>query len=117
MLETRLSAILFAQITHLPFLLVFVVGIILAILRWSVHPRVSLMALVAFGLLLLSSIAKMGYLFWLIGGQESGLAFNNSRLIMTWINLSMMLLELIGWILLMIALFGWRRSSETAEQN
>lgn len=117
MMETKLSAILFSQITHLPFLLVFVVGILLAIVRWSVHPRVSLMALMAFGLLLLSSIAKMGYMFWLIGGQESGLTFYNARAIMTWINLSVMLLELIGWVLLMIALFGWRQSSEKAEPS
>jgi hypothetical protein len=115
MMETKLSAILFSQITHLPFLLVFVVGIILAIVRWSVHPRVSLMALVAFGLLLLSAIAKMGYMFWLIGGQESGLSFYNSRAIMTWINLSVSLLELIGWVLLLFALFGWRHSVDNVE--
>ena len=109
MMEPRLSAILFSQITHLPFLLVFVVGILLAILRWSSHPKVSLMAVVAFGLLLLSSVVRMGYLFWLIGGQESGLTSYNAHAIMTWINLSMTVLELIGWVLLMTALFGWRK--------
>jgi hypothetical protein len=114
MMETRLSAILFSQITHLPFLLVFVVGIILAILRWSAHPRVSFMALVAFGLLLLSSIVRMGYLFWLIGGQESGLTSYNAHALMTWINLSMTGLELIGWVLLMMALFGWRKVPDEA---
>jgi hypothetical protein len=109
MLETKLSAILFSQITHLPFLLIFVVGIILAVVRWSAHPRVSLLALVAFSLLLLSSIVRMGYMFWLIGGQESGFTSYNAHAIMTWINLSMTVLEMIGWLLLMMALFGWRK--------
>ena len=117
MMQSQLSAILFSQITHLPFMLVFVVGIILAIMRWSIHPRVSLMALVAFGLLLLSSIAKMGYLFWLIGGQESGLSFVNARALMTWINLAVMMLELIGWVLLLLAVFGSRQSSDKVEPS
>jgi hypothetical protein len=116
MMESRFSSMLFAQITHLPFLLVFVVGIILAIVRWSCHPRVSLLALVAFGLLLLGSITKIGYMFWLIGGQEAGFSFPNSRAIMTGINLSVTLLELIAWILLLVALYGWRQALGAARQ-
>ena len=116
MMETKLSALLFSQITNLPFLLIFVVGIILAIVRWSIHPRVSLMALVAFGLLLLGSIAKLGYMFWLIGGPESGLSFTNAHAIMTWINLSVTLLDLIGWVLLLLALFGGRKAVATVEE-
>ena len=116
MMEPRLSALLFTQITHLPLLLVYVAGILLSIVRWSVHPRVSILSLAAFAALLMSLIAKMGFMLWLLSGQEAGLAMAQRGMALQWINLSMALLEFVGWVLLMIALFGWRRA-QVAEQG
>ncbi len=115
MMESRLSAVLFSQVTHLPFLLVLVVGIVLSIVRWSAHPKVSMLSLLAFAMMLVSVIARMGYLFWLIGGQDSGMAATQTRHVLTWINLSMSLFDLVGWVLLLIALFGWRRSEDPTD--
>lgn len=115
MMESRLSAILFSQVTHLPFLLVLVVGIVLSIVRWSVHPKVSMLSLLAFVMMLLSFIARMSYLFWLIGGQDSGMAGYQTRSVLTWINLSMSLFDLVGWALLLVALFGWRQPTPEEE--
>lgn len=115
MIDSRLSAVLFSQVTHLPFLLVLVVGIVLSIVRWSAHPKVSMLSLVAFAMMLIRVIARMGYLFWLIGGQDSGMPAYQTHRVLTWINLSLSLFDLVGWVLLLIALFGWRTSEDPTD--
>jgi hypothetical protein len=112
MIENHLSPLIFSQITNLPFLLVYVAGILLALFRWSNHPKVSAISLGAFGLLLVSLIVKLGFMLWLIGNQESGMGMVQRFVLLRWINLSVVFLELLGWVLLLIALFGWRKSQE-----
>jgi hypothetical protein len=115
MMEPRFSALLFSQISRLPFLLVFVAGIILSIVRWSIHPKVSVLSLVAFAVLLLSQVARMAFMLWLLGGQSSGLGLAQRGMALQWLNLAMAGLELLGWALILIALFGWRREPDASQ--
>jgi type IV secretory pathway TrbL component len=55
-------------------------------------------------------------MFWLMGGQDAGFSFANSRAIMTGINLVVTLLQLVAWILLLFALFGWRKTMAAERQ-
>jgi hypothetical protein len=112
MMESRFPALVFSQIVYLPFLLVYVAGIILSLVRWSIHPRVSILSITAFSILLLCLITNMGLTFWLIGGQSSGLDMARRAMFLQWVHLTMACFNFIGWVLLLIALFGWRRTQE-----
>lgn len=110
-MEPRIASMLLSQISYLPFLLVYVAGILIAIFRWSHHPKVSLAALAAFGLLLVALVVRMGAMIWLLAGRESGMGFAAGQAVFSWISFGTVVLDLVAWVLLMMALYGWRRGS------
>lgn len=62
-----LLAPLFALLPQAPFLLLWLAGILLALRRWSKHPRVSLAATIAFAMLLLNAWLGTFLSAWLPG--------------------------------------------------
>jgi hypothetical protein len=85
---------------------IWVIGVVLAMSRWRRHPRVSLFALLAFGLMLVSRFQsvllppimsnygwtadQMGSIFYAVTGLISGLT------------------SAVAWAFVLCAIFGWR---------
>lgn len=93
----------------LPILLVWLVGIILAIVNWGKYPRVSLVALIGLGLLLLLTFtgtaisALLPFLMQRPGTSAPGIAN-----IWGIFNIVLGLLRAGAWVLILVAIFGWR---------
>ena len=87
-----------ALLTQLPVYLVWLVGIILALVGWKKHPSVSLVALIA--LVLLFCLAFATQLFTVrhgVGWGQVGVAFIEA------------LIRAGAWGLVLAAIFGWRK--------
>ena len=93
--------------TSLPLLIVWLVGIILAILRWKKNPRTSLLTLIALvilgGVHILSVI--FGTSFFYIASMN-GMKGQLVRTIQTVAQILFSLGDAVGWVLLLLALFG-----------
>jgi heme/copper-type cytochrome/quinol oxidase subunit 2 len=86
--------------------IIWVIGVVLALSRWRRHPRVSLFALLAFGLMLVSRFQsvllppimnnygwtadQMGSIFFIVIGLITGLT------------------SAVAWAFVLCAIFGWR---------
>ncbi len=99
-------------LVQLPLYLVWLVGIILAIAFWRRHPRVSLLTIIALVLFLLEGISGLAFTlatpFLVRGAIANYMALNGILSVVQGI------VSLIAWIILLVALFGWRQ--EAAKQ-
>ena len=92
------SHLFVAIFTQLPVYVAWLVGVILAIVRWKKHPSVSLMALIAFVILFL-----LGTVSLFIAARNGvnlgrpGIAFLEA------------LIRAGAWGLVLAAVFGWRK--------
>jgi len=97
---------------QIPFLLVFLAGIIIALVTRKRIGKASIFAMIAFLLLLLSSFITIGhqiwYLFWVLL-TPSRYDFQSLSTIYLVENIARTLLEIIAWILLFLAIFVKRR--------
>jgi hypothetical protein len=100
------SSYLAAQLWSLPATLVTVVGIIIALVRWRHHPTVSLVALIAFALMLCSRLL-MPLVFGLRALMGQSNAFDPSGAV-NLIYPVVIVLGLVSQVLLLLAIFGWR---------
>ena len=100
--------------TRLPLVLVYIVGIVFASATWRRHPRASLLSLIAFVIFLVDALLS-GAFTWLVlrGGLFEGGNFEQRGMILNVGNGFFTLLNVVAWILLLIALFG-RRPQEPA---
>ena len=91
-----------------PVYLAWLVGAILALVRWHRHPRVSLVMLLATALFILGMLLGVAS-FWVISQQvASGWSAREVGYAAGIINLVRSLLNTIAYTLLLIAVFGWR---------
>jgi len=92
------SGLIVALLTQTPLYIVWLVGVILAIVVWKKHPSVSLVALIAFVVLFLLELvsliiaARNG-----LNGSRPGIAFVEA------------LIRAGAWGLVLAAVFGWRK--------
>jgi hypothetical protein len=91
---------------QLPLYLVWLIGMFLALVRWRRHPTPSLLALIAFILFLTSAISGTLLFAWVLWQRDSteitrGWMFSFIALGRTVVNTG-------AWVLLLLALFGWR---------
>lgn len=105
-----LPPLLAMLISYSPLMAVWMVGVVLTIARWKLHPRVSLLALVAIGIFFLTmagdifvnlrlpEMARQGSL----GDGSLQRFFIVASLIRTFFNI-------LAWGLLLAAVFGWRK--------
>lgn len=93
-----------------PLYLVWLVGIILAIALWSRHPKVSLLTTVALSVLLLASLfgtyidIRLPLLL-----HSHGMSTSRLSLLISALSFLRALLHAGAWILLLWAIFGWRK--------
>jgi hypothetical protein len=92
-----------------PVWIVWLVGIVFAVVRWRRHSIVSLLTIVALVLLAASTV---------IGAPAGRLLFDLLRilrvrlpeaLLVGFLRLGLALLRGLGWALLLVAVFGWRQ--------
>ena len=98
---------------QLPLYLVWLVGIILSIVFWKKHPTVSLLTLIALVGLLIISIVGTYTSTWLpISLHAKGMSTGRIGIELGIISIVSSILSTAFWILLVIALFGWRKGRE-----
>jgi hypothetical protein len=100
-------------LVQLPLYLVWLVAIILAIVFWKKHPTVSLLTLIALvGLLVLSIVGTYASTWLPISLHAQGISTARISVELGIISVASNLLSTAFWILLVIALFGWRKGRE-----
>ena len=109
----KLLPVLSSLLFQLPIILVWLVGIILALVFWRRHPIVSAMTLIAFiGFLILSFIGAWLNIWLPITLQEQGLSAEQISIIFTIRGAINALVYTFLWILVAFAIFGWRKKKE-----
>jgi len=94
-----------SQLWLVPYSVVLVVGMILAIVRWQRHPPVSLMALLGCSLLLANEVMWALFTLWQTV-LRNGLT--NVEFVFPILRGFCALLNTVGFALLISAIFGWR---------
>jgi hypothetical protein len=91
---------------QVPVFLVWLVGLVLALVRWKRHPKVSLLTCIAF-VMFFAEIPFFFYLYfyidWMMLVPSTSLEF-----VSTVINIIESLISATAWGLLLVAVFGWR---------
>ena len=96
-------------LTQLPVILIWLVGIVLAVTRWQRHPKVSLLALIALVLALLETIVNGFLSVWIpvmlteqgVSTAQMGTVFGIWRFISS-------IVGAVIWGLVLAAIFRWR---------
>jgi hypothetical protein len=90
---------------QVPLYLVWLVGMLLALTRWRRHPTPSLLALIAFALFLMSAISGTLLFHWALTVDRPHL---ERELLFSAISLGRLIISAVAWVLVLLALFGWR---------
>ena len=108
-LSDVLENVVRSLVMQLPVLLVWLVGIALALIRWPKHPMVSALALLAFGLHLIVRVGAMvSYAFLPRLFTDSDFLAEHSDVIFPAMGVVFNSLHAVAWVVLLFALFGWR---------
>ena len=104
-LVTTLSAL----VISLPVILVWVIGIALALSRWRRHPRVSQLALIACVVSIVNTVANRFLVIWApLALRDYGWTTYQIGSIFTAIGFITTLIGAAAWTLVICAVFGWR---------
>ncbi len=98
---------------QIPLYVVWLVGAVLCIVNWRKHSAVSLLALIALVLFFLAS--SLGDLMGIV--LPAILRANISLLatLLTIRGIAQVFVNLVGWVLILIAVFGWRNEPAKAK--
>ena len=109
----QFTSILSILIVQLPLILVWVIGLVLAIIRWKRHPRASLFTLIAITGLMILSLAGSLLSVWLpVMIRTGGWDVSRIGVINTAVGFVRSLLAAILWGLLLAAIFGKRNEND-----
>jgi hypothetical protein len=101
--------ILSSLASRLPLFIVWIVALVLAVARWERHPNVSLMVVLAVGVLMLTGIVGAILPFTLMRDTSQDVATRATFLSAIYFGLTVFAAG--GWGLLLAAIFGWRNAS------
>jgi hypothetical protein len=105
----RLIPTLTVYLTQLPVILVWLIGLVLALVYWRRHPTVSLLAIIAIVGFLVTSLVGTYLSVWLpLTLQERGWSIGRIGILMTARGVIGSLISAVLWALLLAAVFGWR---------
>ncbi len=88
---------------QIPVFVVWLAGVVLALVRWKRHPKVSLLTIIAFVLFFAEILSPFYLNVWTLQGLSA-----NMELVSTAINIIEPLITAAAWGLLLAAIFGWR---------
>lgn len=92
-----------------PLFLAWVAGLVLAVMRWKKHPRVSLLVTIALVIILVEAIINTSlgiWLPWML--TQQGMAYTQIGTILAIWGFISSLVNAGIWVLLLVAIFGWR---------
>ena len=98
-------------VLQLPVLIVWGAAVLLAVVRWQRHPTVSLLVIAA---ALVYGCAAVSAWFgnrWLLTGLPTMGAAVPRHLLAWGIGLGLAVLRALAWVLLFVAVFGWRNDT------
>ena len=95
--------------TLMPVVIVWLIGVILAISRWRSHPQVSLFVIIAFVVMMGAAVVSRVTAMWApMMMRERGWSMSEVGTIITSINIAYALINATAWALVLCAIFGWR---------
>lgn len=93
----------------LPVIIVWVIGIALALSRWRRHPRVSQFALIACAVMIINTVVSRSLTVWMpLAMRDYGWTTAQIGSIFTAIGIISALISAAAWALVICAIFGWR---------
>lgn len=102
-----LPVVLSVLVPQVPFFIAWIVAIVLAIVTWNRHAGVSLLTLIAAVLFILASLANVA--FTIILPVDTGMPARTVLAIASVGRVITLILQLVGWGLVIGAIFGWRK--------
>ena len=105
---------LLSQLWIVPGVLVALAGMMIAVARWQRHPQVSACAFFGFSAFFMNHMAWFMFQVWQRFGRQSA---ENIQSLFPAMRLVSTLLYLVGFILLIVAIFGWRSTPRTYENT
>jgi hypothetical protein len=92
-----------------PLIIVWVIGIVLALSRWQRHPRVSKFALIACAVMIINTVANRSLTIWMpLAMRDYGWTAVQIGLFFSAIGIITSLISATAWTLVICAIFGWR---------
>ena len=112
-MDPMLKAVLSNYAIQLPIILVWAAGLVIALVRWKEHPRVSVLALIAFSVLMLQLLIDTYLNVWMPRWlyETRGSSNNEVANFLLVKGVVSNLIRMGLWGLVIIALFGWRAKS------
>jgi hypothetical protein len=96
-------------VVSLPVIIVWVIGIALALSRWRRYPQVSRFALIAFAISIVNMVVNRFLTVWLpMTTRDSGWTTTQIGTMFTAIGIITALISAAAWALVICAIFGWR---------
>jgi hypothetical protein len=95
-------------LVQIPVLLVWLVGVVLALVYWRRHPMVSTLVLTALGLLFITALFGASLNWWLPLIHARGVPAARFGLIIGIISIIRAMINATAFALLLAAIFGWR---------
>jgi hypothetical protein len=103
--------LLLTNLPYFPVYLAWLVGAILALVRWHRHPRVSLVMLIATALFILGMLLQVVSFAWVMNQiSTGGWSASEAGYILGTVAIIHSLLNTAAYTLLLVAVFGWRGS-------
>lgn len=104
-------------LTAMPLFIVWVVGIVIAIVQWKKSPRKSIISIIAFLLLLFGFLFELAFntfgIQWL---NTSRAAFGYARTLSIIIPLFFNLLRTTAWVFILLAIFGKTKALHSSNE-
>src|SRR5262245_19847883 len=105
-------SILYTIVISLPVIIVWVIGIALALSRWRRHPRVSQLALIACAVMIINTVANRSLTIWMpLAMRDYGWTSVQIGSVFPAIGIITALISATAWALVISAIFGWREQS------
>ena len=105
MLDTSAGLFLTNFVYQIPIFLVWLIGVVVAVVRWRRHPRPSLLLIIAVAILFLRALILPVVTFSVVHG---GMPPARAGFVNGLISLGSMVVAAVAWILLLAAALGWR---------
>jgi hypothetical protein len=109
-MDSLLTATLVTLAMYLPLYITWLVGLILAIVKWKKIPKVSLLTVIAIVTLFLVNMA--GTIFSMMypyTAHQNGISTAQIGIVTTVVGIINILITTTCWGLLLAAIFGWRK--------
>lgn len=105
----KLISTISALVIAMPLIIVLLIGVVLALIRWRRHPQVSQLALIAFVVMIAVTLVNRLLTLWLPTIMlELGWTGGEIGSTLTFIGAGVTLISAAAWAAVLGAIFGWR---------